>query len=254
MPVSAANRIDRNAANTDIAASPITTQSMRFVPHRILRGLPIAFVERARTRQILADALQHQAPSDSTKRVKSRPFRRSSSSVEMRAMRASLGKTCQVGWSNFNSVMGYSVVDLLNPRSPKGGRMLDSLVIDLEPIVVSTHKAFYAALGQRVAVQRKTLGLTQQQLADTLGIAQQTLAHYEVGRLRIAAALLPRLSQLLRMPLEELLGEPVKAGKRGPTPRLQAQLERIGSLPRGKQRMLLDMLDAALQSSDSQAA
>jgi len=35
--VSAANRIDRNAANTDIAASPITTQSMRFVPHRILR-------------------------------------------------------------------------------------------------------------------------------------------------------------------------------------------------------------------------
>lgn len=132
--------------------------------------------------------------------------------------------------------------------------MLDSLVIALEPAVVSTDKAFYAALGQRVAERRRTLGLTQQQLADTLDIAQQTLAHYEVGRLRIAVALLPRLSQVLRLSLEELLGEPVKAGKRGPTPRLQAQLDRIGSLPRGKQRMLLDMIDAALQSTDSQAA
>lgn len=75
-----------------------------------------------------------------------------------------------------------------------------------------------------------------------------------MGRLRIAVALLPRLSQVLRLSLEELLGEPVKAGKRGPTPRLQAQLDRIGSLPRGKQRMLLDMIDAALQSTDSQAA
>lgn len=132
--------------------------------------------------------------------------------------------------------------------------MLDSLVIALKPTVVSTDKAFYAALGQRVAERRRTLGLTQQQLADTLDIAQQTLAHYEVGRLRIAVALLPRLSQVLRLSLEELLGEPVKAGKRGPTPRLQAQLDRIGSLPRGKQRMLLDMIDAALQSTDSQAA
>ena len=39
MPVSAANRIDRRAANTDTAASPIRTQSMRFVTQRILRWL-----------------------------------------------------------------------------------------------------------------------------------------------------------------------------------------------------------------------
>lgn len=131
--------------------------------------------------------------------------------------------------------------------------MLETHVIPLEPAVVSTDKTFYAALGQRLAERRKILGLTQQQLADAIGIAQQTLAHYEVGRLRVAAALLPRLSQVLGLSLEELLGEPVRNGKRGPAPRLQAQMERIGSLPRGKQRMLLDLIDAALRSTDSQA-
>lgn len=115
-------------------------------------------------------------------------------------------------------------------------------------------KAFYAALGTRIAERRKTLGLTQQQLADEIGIAQQTLAHYEVGRLRVAAALLPAFAKALNLSFEELFGEPTKAGKRGPAPRLQEQIERIGSLPRSKQRMLLDMLDAAINSANTQAA
>lgn len=121
-------------------------------------------------------------------------------------------------------------------------------------VVVITDKKFYAALGQRIAERRKGLGLTQQQLADAIGIAQQTLAHYEVGRLRVAAALLPAFSKALGLSLDELLGEATKAGKRGPAPKLQAQIERIGALPRSKQRMLLDMLDAAINSANAQAA
>lgn len=131
--------------------------------------------------------------------------------------------------------------------------MLEPRNHTIDSVMVSTDKTFYAALGQRVAERRKSLGLTQQQLAETLGIAQQTLAHYEVGRLRVAVALLPRLSQELGLSLEDLVGEPRK-GKHGPAPRLQAQVARIGTLPRGKQRMLLDMIDAALQSSQSQPA
>lgn len=121
-------------------------------------------------------------------------------------------------------------------------------------VVVITDKKFYAALGLRLAERRKALGLTQQQLADSIGIAQQTLAHYEVGRLRVAAALLPAFSKALGLSLDELFGEAAKAGKRGPAPKLQEQIERIGSLPRSKQRMLLDMLDAAINSANAQAA
>jgi len=118
-------------------------------------------------------------------------------------------------------------------------------------VVVVTDKKFYAQLGQRIAERRKVLGLTQQQLAESLGVAQQTLAHYEVGRLRVAAALLPQFSKTLGLSLDELLGEATKIGKRGPAPKLQAQIERIGSLPRSKQRMLLDMLDAAINSTQA---
>lgn len=120
--------------------------------------------------------------------------------------------------------------------------------------MVVTDKQFYVALGQRIAERRRALGITQVQLAETLGIAQQTLAHYEVGRLRVAAALLLPFSEVLGLSLDELLGKTAKAGKRGPAPRLQEQIERIGALPRSKQRMLIDMLDAAINSTDVRAA
>lgn len=131
--------------------------------------------------------------------------------------------------------------------------MLDYVIQADGHAVVTTDKAFYSAMGQRIAERRKVMGLTQQQLAHTLGIAQQTLAHYEVGRLRVAAALLPPLSKALSIPIDALLGES-RATKRGPVPKLQEQMERISALPRGKQRMLLDMINAALNSTEAQAA
>ena len=41
---------------------------------------------------------------------------------------------------------------------------------------------FFKELGTRIAQARKDHSLTQQALAEQLGVAQQTLAHYEVGR------------------------------------------------------------------------
>lgn len=107
---------------------------------------------------------------------------------------------------------------------------------------------FYQQLGRRIAERRKTQGLTQQKLADILGISQQTMAHYEVGRLRIAVSVLPTLAKLLDTSVEALIGEKMtsKAGKRGPTPKLQRQLEQVGQLPRTKQRFVMEMLDTVL--------
>lgn len=126
--------------------------------------------------------------------------------------------------------------------------MLKPTSTALESVVVITDKAFYVALGQRIAERRKSRGLTQQQLAETLGIAQQTLAHYEVGRLRVAAALVPPIAKALDLSIEEVFGEAPRPSKRGPASKLQEQIERIGTLPRSKQRMLLDMINAALSA------
>ena len=112
-------------------------------------------------------------------------------------------------------------------------------------------KSFYQQLGQRIAQFRKDQGLTQTQLAEVLGISQQTMAHYEVGRLRIAVAMLPALAKALAVSIEELMDTPVKAakGKRGPTPALQRQIEQISQLPRAKQKFVMEMLEAVIHQA-----
>lgn len=87
------------------------------------------------------------------------------------------------------------------------------------------------------------------QLAATLGVAQQTMAHYEGGTLRVAVALLPMLDSTLGLSLEGLAGSEGasnKKAKRGPAPKIQQQLERVSQLPRARQRMVGEVLDSLL--------
>lgn len=113
-------------------------------------------------------------------------------------------------------------------------------------IVNSQDEQFFKALGARIAQARKERNLTQQQVADQLGIAQQTYAHYEVGRIRFPASTLPALAQALGVPIEELLGSQQPKRKPGPASRLEKQMERISQLPRTKQRYVSDVLEAVI--------
>lgn len=70
---------------------------------------------------------------------------------------------------------------------------------------------FYKALGARIAEMRRDRDLTQQQVADALGISQQTYAHYEVGRLRVAVSMLPDLAGIFGVSVPTLLGPLGKA-------------------------------------------
>lgn len=123
-----------------------------------------------------------------------------------------------------------------------------ALILDWEAKMTASDKTFYKALGQRIAQYRKEQGLTQVQLAEKLGIAQQTMAHYEGGSLRIAVALLKPLAQELNVSIEELINEPKTAakGKRGPSSKLQQQVEQISHMPRSKQKFISEMLDALI--------
>ncbi|MGH6951646.1 MAG: helix-turn-helix domain-containing protein, partial [Vitreimonas sp.] len=57
---------------------------------------------------------------------------------------------------------------------------------------------FFRELGARLAAARNALDVTQVELAEQLGVAQQTLAHYEGGRLRIPVSVLLEASRVLR--------------------------------------------------------
>ncbi len=108
-------------------------------------------------------------------------------------------------------------------------------------------RAFFIQLGTRINRLRKGLGITQVQLAEQLSVSQQTVTAYESGNRRVPISHLPRLAALLGTSVEALIGQPAAAGKRGPAPKLQQQLEQLSQLPRAQQRFVMQMLDTVLQ-------
>jgi transcriptional regulator with XRE-family HTH domain len=112
-------------------------------------------------------------------------------------------------------------------------------------------KAFFQKLGERIAALRNARGLTQVQLADALGYSQQQVLSFEKGRRRVPVSALPELSRVLGVSVEELLGAgESRPAKRGPTPKLQQQLEQLSQLPRSQQRFVSQMLDTVLQQAE----
>jgi len=107
--------------------------------------------------------------------------------------------------------------------------------------------AFFRRLGTRITEHRKAQDLTQAQLGELIGITQQQIASFEIGRRRIPVSALPLLAKALNISIETLIDTPTKAGgKRGPAPKIQQQLERVSALPKAKQRVIAEVLDSML--------
>jgi len=115
-------------------------------------------------------------------------------------------------------------------------------------VMTQDEKDYFKALGARVAQLRRDQDLTQVQLAEALGISQQMVASYEVGRRRIPVSMLQSLARALSVDIDALLGdESAKArARRGPAPKLQQHMERISALPKAKQKFVIEVLESVL--------
>ncbi len=120
-------------------------------------------------------------------------------------------------------------------------------------MTISTEvRDFFIELGERIASLRKLRNMTQVQLADALGVSQQTVQAYEMGRRRIPVSALPVVAQLLTVSLEDLFGESTQTkSKRGPPSRLQQQMDAISQLPKTQHRFVTQMLDTVLTQANS---
>jgi len=79
-------------------------------------------------------------------------------------------------------------------------------------------RAFFVALGARIAQLRKSANITQVQLAEELGVSQQTVNAYEMGHRRMAISVLPRLARLLGVSIEALRrARPLRQARTHPT-------------------------------------
>lgn len=113
-----------------------------------------------------------------------------------------------------------------------------------------SEKAFYKALGNRLARLRKEQGVTQNQLAEALNVSQQTITSFEKGRRRIPVSVLAPLSKTLGVGILTLLDAEPKPSRRGPVPKLQQQLEHIRRLPKAKQKLISTLLAGFLKDQE----
>ena len=122
------------------------------------------------------------------------------------------------------------------------GRFIDFAITPM----TQDEKAFFKAMGTRIAELRKDSSITQVQLAEMMEVSQQTVAAWEVGRRGVPVSMVPALAHVLGSNVETLVGEKSTLVKRGPAPKLQHQIERISQLPKPKQRFVMEMLDTVL--------
>ncbi len=115
--------------------------------------------------------------------------------------------------------------------------------------MTSDEKNFFQQLGKRMATLRRSRGMTQVQLAEMLGCSQQRVVSLEKGRRRVPVTDLPTLSKALGISIAELIGVETRQAKRGPTSKLQHQLEQLAKLPRSQQKFVSQMIETVLQQA-----
>ena len=116
-------------------------------------------------------------------------------------------------------------------------------------------------LGRRLRRRRRLLGLTQQQLADQVGIRFQQIQKYECGANRISAARLWQLAEALESPvsyfydgLEDVVETDGSSGRGGEMYSSKETLDLIQSYYQLDERPRRRLLDLAKSLHDAGAA
>ena len=65
----------------------------------------------------------------------------------------------------------------------------------------------YYEIGQRIRFYRKEAGLTQEVLAEQIGVSTTHMSHIETGNTKLSLAVLVELSKALQVPTDRLLFE-----------------------------------------------
>ena len=99
--------------------------------------------------------------------------------------------------------------------------------------------------GQRLHTLREQAGLSQQQLADRLGLTQRAYAHWERNPVALRPDQLLNLAQTLNVSVDELVGtNGTKKRGAGPTGKMKQLFEAASRLPRSQQQKIAAVLEA----------
>jgi len=111
-------------------------------------------------------------------------------------------------------------------------------------------EALTASIPNRIKGLRQERQLTQQAIADELGLAQNTYAQYESGKRRIPIELIPEIAKILSATEEQILvGNSENKSKRGRVSELEKKIQELQKLPKKDQKLAIDMLDRIIKTA-----
>ncbi|PHV09657.1 transcriptional regulator [Chitinimonas sp. BJB300] len=100
----------------------------------------------------------------------------------------------------------------------------------------------------RLSSLRKEQGLTQQQMADKIGMHVSQLKRYEAGTSQPTIDVFRRIALALNVSADMLLFEP---DERGPTDRLKLQFEAVSKLDEKEREALETVISGVLHMHDA---
>lgn len=111
-----------------------------------------------------------------------------------------------------------------------------------------------SALGARIAALRERDGLSQTQLADKIGIGQQTLAYWERRAVVLKPAQIEAIAVALGCSAQEILGLAAPKQRGGPVGKAKALFDRVSALPRDRQQRILTTVEDMLVAHEVRKA
>lgn len=106
------------------------------------------------------------------------------------------------------------------------------------------------AFGAQLSALRKARGLTQPQLAESLGITPEMLNYYERRAKNPSADFIGKAAAFFGVSADDLLALNTKAPRKpGPPSHLEQLTARLAKLPRAKQKVVVEMLEGVLRQA-----
>lgn len=105
-------------------------------------------------------------------------------------------------------------------------------------------RTYFRALGLRIAQLRKEHRMTQAELAQAIGVSQQTVFAYELGDRRVTIFILDKLSRVFSVPAQQLMGiDDLLPPKGRRSPKVMRHAEQIQGLSKTQQRFVIRIID-----------
>ena len=106
--------------------------------------------------------------------------------------------------------------------------------------------------GERVRAAREAAGLTQQQVADELGITQPSYALWERHAVALKPEQIAKLARIVGVRVEDLLNPaPTQSRRGGPAGKMRQLFEAASKLPRSQQEKITAILEPFVNQHSS---